>query len=227
VRVTIRHHFDFGGDRALVGDDLVQPDAWDALRTNTHGPFSLAASPEELARDAETRPEIAERARALDGVLDVQTLASYGVGAGVLEWWLGRLRPERRLVLGDYAPRTVEQLRVLFPDADVRGHDLLRDAPLSADVHLFHRIDSELTTAEWRGTFERFAKETIVLVATEVATMQRLVQELQFRLLNRNASRAGWLRTRDAFAALWRDTHDARPVRAHDLDAWVLTPRAS
>jgi hypothetical protein len=116
---------------------------------------------------------------------------------------------------------------VLFPDADVRGHDLLRDAPLPAGVHLFHRIDSELTNAEWRGTFERFGDETIVLVATEVATTQRLVQELQFRLLNRNASRAGWLRTRDAFAALWRDTHAARPVRAHDLDAWVLTPRAS
>ena len=227
MRVTIRHHFDFGGDRALVGDDLVQPDAWDALRTGTHGPFSLAASPDELARDAETRPEIAERARALDGVLDVPRLASYGVGAGVLEWWLQRLRPERKLVLGDYAPRTVEQLRVLFPDADVQSHDLLRDAPLAADAHLFHRVDTELTNTEWRGTFERFAGETIVLVATEIATPKRLFQELQFRLQHRNASRAGWLRTRDAFAALWQDTHDAEPVRAHDLDAWVLTPRAS
>jgi hypothetical protein len=227
VRVTIRHHFDFGGDRALVGDDLVQPGAWDALRTGTRGPFSLADSLEELARDAEARPEIAERARALDSVLDVPALASYGVGAGVLEWWLRRIRPERRLVLGDYAPRTVEQLRVLFPDADVRTHDLLRDAPLPADAHLFHRIDTELTNAEWRGTFHRFAGETIILVATEIATTKRLLQELQFRLQHRHASRAGWLRTRDAFGALWRDTHEARPLRAHDLDAWVLTPRAS
>ena len=37
MRITMRHHFDFGADRGLVGDDLVRPGAWDALRTQTTG----------------------------------------------------------------------------------------------------------------------------------------------------------------------------------------------
>ena len=49
----------------------------------------------------------------------VETLASYGVGGGVLEWWLLHIRPERHLVLADYAPETVERLRKLFPSAGV------------------------------------------------------------------------------------------------------------
>ena len=41
MRLTVRHHFDFGADRALVGHDLVRPEAWNALRTQTRGPFAL------------------------------------------------------------------------------------------------------------------------------------------------------------------------------------------
>ena len=65
----------------------------------------------------------------------------------------------------------------------------------------------------------------MLVVATEVATPRRLLQELLLRLRSRGLSRAGWLRTRDAFEALWRDTHDARPLRLHDLDGWALDPR--
>ena len=230
MRITIRHHFDFGDDRPVVGDDLVQPASWDALRTQTDGAFALAGSADELERIATTRAEIEARAGAIDTWLDeagIRTLASYGVGAAVLEWWLLRIRPDRRLVLGDYAPRTVERLRVLFPGVDVHGHDLLKDPPLSADAHLFHRIDTELSDAEWHATFRRFAQETVLVVATEVATARRLADELLFRIQRRHATRAGWLRTRGAFEALWRDTHDARPLRLHDLDGWALTPRRS
>jgi hypothetical protein len=226
----MRHHFDFGPDRAVVGDDLVRAEAWDALRTRTDGAFSAAASREELERTADGRPEIGERARAIERWLEqqeVEALASYGVGGAVLEAWLLRLGPERRLALTDYGPATVERLRALFSAAEVVRHDLLRDAPLDADAHLFHRIDTELTDEEWRQVLDRFASETILVVATEVATTARLVQELLLRTRNRHLTRAGWLRTRGSFEALWRGTHDAKPLRLHDLDGWVLTPRAA
>jgi hypothetical protein len=228
VRITVRHHFDFGADRALVGDDLVTPESWDALRTRTEGAFAAATTREALAQTAEARPEIGERAREIDRWLEatrVRTLASYGVGGGTLEWWLERLRPERRLLLGEYAPATVERLRGLFPEAEIHQHDLLADPPLHADAHLFHRVDTELTDAEWHEVMRRFGAERVLVVATEVATSKRLLQELLLRVRSRELTRAGWLRTRDSFEALWRDTHDATPLRLHDLDGWALEPR--
>jgi hypothetical protein len=229
VRITIRHHFDFGADRSIVGDDLVRPEAWDALRTQTGGPFALASSRQELELTADERPEIGERAREIDRWLDendVDALASYGVGGGVLEWWLLRIRPTLRLLLAEYAPATVDRLRELFPGAEVHRHDLLTDPPLPADVHLFHRVDTELSDAQWLETLGRFAGERVLVVATEVATPRRLLQELLLRLSGRRLTRAGWLRTRGAFEALWRTTHDTRPLRLHDLEGWALSPRA-
>lgn len=53
LRVTIRHYYDFGMDRAIVGDDLVRPDAWDRLRTQTSGVFAI---PPTRARSLSERP---------------------------------------------------------------------------------------------------------------------------------------------------------------------------
>jgi len=224
----MRHYFDFGAERALVGDELGRPEAWDSLRVRSDGPFSMPETREALDRVADEQPKLAERARAIDAELEqrqVATLASYGAGAGILEIWLERLRPERKVFLTDYAPQTVERLRTLFPEAGVAEHDLLRDPPLEADVHLFHRLDTEFADDEWRRLLERFASETVFVVATEVATLTRLGAELLGRVRRRGLSRAGWLRTRSAFEALWEPTHDATDVDFYDLQGWVLESR--
>jgi hypothetical protein len=144
----------------------------------------------------------------------------------VVEVWLERFRPRRRLTLTDYGPDTVGRLRQLFPEANVEQHDLKKDPPLAADVHLFHRIDTEFTNGEWRDLLRRFERQSILVVATEIADLDRLASELIGRLRNRHLTRAGWLRTRDTFEALWRPTHTATPLRLYDLDAWFLEPRA-
>jgi hypothetical protein len=224
----MRHYFDFGPDRALVGDDLVRPEAWDALRVRSGGSFAMPETRAELQLAADEHPELAERARAIDAELarrGLETVASYGVGAGLVEAWLERLRPERQLLLTDYAPRTVDRLRTLFPEADIHERNLVRDPPLEADAHLLHRVDTELTNDEWRGLLKRFANEKVVIVATEVATLPRLAAEVVGRVRRRGLSRAGWLRTRGAFDALWKPTHDARAIDFYDLHGWVLEPR--
>ena len=229
MRLTVRHYFDFGDARALVGDDLVRPDAWDALRTDTSGPFAAPQTRQQAEAILADHPEISARAEALDGWLardGVGSLASYGVGGATLETSLRALAPQRRLLLGEYAPRTVERLRVLFPEPEVtiELHDLLADSPLGAEVHLLHRVDTELRTRQWRQVFLRFADARIVFVAAGVVDLPGALAELR-KGLRRGATKAGWVRTSSALEALWSDTHDAHPLALPDLPAWVLEPR--
>jgi hypothetical protein len=232
LRVTIRHYYDFGADRAIVGDDLVRPEAWDRLRTKTSGVFALPPTREEFVRRAEERADIEGRARAIDAWLEGQgaeVVASYGVGGASLEWWLHKLRPRRKLIVTDYGEATVHRLAGIFPEVDVRYHDLSRDQPLTADVHLFHRIDAELSNRQWQAVFTRFARVPILVVATEVLDVRRLLLELPLRrrMKRRHATKAGFIRSRAAFEALWRHTHSSEPVPMHDLSGWALRPRAA
>jgi hypothetical protein len=209
----------------------VRPEAWDRLRTKTCGIFSIPPTREEFVRTAEARADIADRARAIDAWLERQgarVVASYGVGGAALEWWLHKLRPGRKLILTDYGEVTLQRLAEIFPQVDVRFHDLRQDKPLTADVHLFHRIDTELSNREWREVFTRFARVPILVVATEVLDLRRLLLELRLgrRMKRLHATKAGFIRSRAAFEALWRHTHASEPVRMHDLNGWALRPRA-
>jgi hypothetical protein len=229
VRLTVRHYFDFGDARALVGDDLIRPDARDALRTDTAGPFAAPPTREQAEAVVAEHPEISSRAQALDAWLTregVGSLASYGVGGATLETSLRTLAPQRRLLLGEYAPRTVERLRALFqePEVTIHLHDLLADPPLEADVHLLHRVDTDLRSEEWQQVLRRFADARIVFVAAGMVDLRGAVAELR-KGLRRGATKAGWVRTRSALEALWRDTHDADVLALPDLPAWVLEPK--
>jgi hypothetical protein len=226
--ITLRHHFDFGAEHGIVGDDLIRPEAWDALRTQTSGAFALPADRQAWTA-ASDNPGLRARAEALNHWLDerhIRRLASYGVGTGGLELWLRRLAPDRQLVATEYAPETVARLRRNFEGVDVRDHNLLTDPPVEAGLHLFHRIDTEFDNRQWRAILRRFAAVRVLLVAAEILGAGALVHEMQTRLTHRTASRAGWLRNRSAFRTLWRATHSATPVRFADLDGWLLTPTA-
>jgi hypothetical protein len=226
--VTLRHHFDFGAERDLVGDDLVRPDAWDALRTQTSGAFALPADRRAWEAAADN-PAVRTRAQLLNRWLDehrIERLASYGVGAAGLELCLHRLAPDRRLVVTEYAPQTVTRLRRHFEGVDVRTHDLLIDPPVEAEIHLFHRIDTEFDNRQWRDIFTRFAAVAVLLVAADTLDARALLNEFRTRVTRRTATRAGWLRNPAAFRTLWRTTHTATPLRFADLDGWLLTPIA-
>jgi hypothetical protein len=227
MRLTVRHNVDFGADRAVVGDDLVRPEAWDALRTRTSGVFALADTREAWERTADEHPELEARARRLDAVFarrGARRVASYGVGGATLECWLSRLAPDRELAVTDYARATVERLRPIFREAECLVHDLAADPPLDADLHLFHRIDTEFDNARWRAVLERFASVPIVFVAAGQVGLRGALAEVR-RGRRPGSSRAGWVRTRSAIEALWRHTHTAVPVDVGDLPAWELEPK--
>jgi hypothetical protein len=228
VRITVPHYFDFGADRDLVGNDLVRPEAWDALRTKTTGPFAMPDTRESWEAVADEHPILRERAEAIGDVIDSRGgggIASYGVGGASLECWLKRLSPERPLLIGEYAPDTVERLRSIFSEAEVHHHDLLADPPLEADWHLFHRIDTEFSNAQWRQVLDGFRDQRILVAASEVIGLREAVRELR-KGIRRGSTNSGRLRNRAAFEALWRSSHEAEPVEIADLRGWVLTPRS-
>jgi hypothetical protein len=229
MRLTVRHDYDFADDRGLVGDNLVRPEAWDALRTQTTGPFALPAERETWIAEAEANRDVGARADVIDRWLrdaGADCVASYGAGAGQLEWLLHRRAPQRRLIATDFGPETAARLAGLFPEATVRTHDLLRDAPLPADVHLLHRVDTEMTDQEFATVLTGFAGERVLVVATGVLRPLDIALSLAQRVRRRgHLTHAGWARNRAAFERLWSATHDAAPMTVHDLCAWDLRPR--
>lgn len=224
MRLTIPHYFDFGRDRDRVGSDLVTPASWDAAR-DSEGPFGLPAT--RAAWESRVTAELERRAGDIAGVaasLDARRLCSYGVGTGVLELCLTRLRPDLDLVCTDYAPRAVDRLARLFPEATVLRHDLRVDPPQEADLHVLHRVDTELGDADLRALLRRF-REPVLLVPGQLLNLRLLAREAYVRLRHRHAARAGWVRTESAFRALWREGHRATDLVVGDSRAFLLEPR--
>jgi hypothetical protein len=225
VKLAIPHRYRFGPDRPVVGAVLGGEDAWDALRLQTDGPFALPATRaawEAMATD----PVNTARAAALHRHLgDVRAVASYGVGTASVELALARLDPGRRLVVTEFAPATVDRLAVLFPEAEVIRHDLRVGAPVPlVDVHLLQRVDTELDDPGFEDLLQRFSSVRLIVLATELLGLRPLLREA-FTLVRGGSTRAGLVRSRGAFEALWRETHTARPLAVHDLSGWLLEPR--
>lgn len=227
MRVTIAHTFDFRDDRKSIGSNLILPQAWDAAR-DTDGPFRLPGSREEWERAAR-QPQLERRARDIVAIarrVNARSLCSHGAGTGTLELNIHRLAPDLAVSCTDNAPRATERLRGLFVEAEVMVHDLATDAPPSADLHLMHRIDTELRTDTWKQVFARFS-EPILLVPTLLLGVERVLKEIALRFLRPRASRAGWVRTEDAFRALWASTHSDEAVGVGDQRAFLLLRRAA
>ena len=225
VRVTIAHTFDFREDSKTIGNDLTLPKAWDAAR-DTSGPFGLPASREEWERVA-GQEQLQQRAADIVAIarrLDARSLCSYGAGTGSLEFNIHRLAPDVALTCTDYAPRATERLRGLFVEAEVVVHDLATQAPSHADLHLMHRIDTELDTATWKQVFARFF-EPILVVPTLLLDVERVLKEVGRRILRPRATRAGWVRSEDAFRALWAGTHSDEVVSVGGQRSFLLVRR--
>jgi hypothetical protein len=229
VRLTLPHYYDFGPDRGLLGEDLLGPDDWDSLRVEGRGIFRFPADPDEYARLVSESEWQERRARALAewiGDTGASSLASYGVGPGIVETWLTRLQPGLRLVLSDIAPRTVERLRGHFPDTEVRLHDFCRGRPLDAELHLFNGVDTELHDRMWRDVFRRFSGKRVLFFPGIALGPKVIAGELWCRRPGKRPMRAGWWRTKDRFEELMRPTHDVHRLRAPRVaPGWLLEPR--
>jgi hypothetical protein len=222
VKLTLRHRFAFA--RPLSGG-LHSPEAWDALRDGddifglptSRAEWKAAASRSGLERRA------ASIARVADG-LGARRVCSYGVGTGMLEWNLRRVAPHLELACTDFAPLAVARLASHFDGVPVVEHDLRKDPPREAELHLLNRVDTELSDEEWPAVLARF-REPILLIATEIVGPRAVARELAIRVRHPGAERAGWIRTEDAFRALWTASHDDARLELAGLTGYLLTPR--
>jgi hypothetical protein len=225
MRIRLRHSYDFGPARSVVGDDLLQADAWDAARSLPG--FSLPRNRSEWERAA-ALPDLDARARDIAAVarqLHAARLCSHGVGAALLELNLVQKLPEVHLVCTDYAPRTVERLSVMFTEAEVLLRDLTDDDQPEADLHLMHRLDAELGDDEWHDVFARLQKP-IVFVPNVVLGLAGAAREVARRVLRPGRlTNAGWFRNEAALRSLWSATHSDERRLVGDATAYVLEPR--
>jgi hypothetical protein len=65
VHLTLRQRYDLGHDADVVADDLLRPEAWDALRASGNDAFRLAGTREELEQRAAADLLLRKRARAV------------------------------------------------------------------------------------------------------------------------------------------------------------------
>ncbi|MDX6475984.1 MAG: hypothetical protein QOH95_1495 [Gaiellaceae bacterium] len=226
MKIRVRHTYDFGDAREAVGDDLLQPRAWDAAR-EVPGPFHLPESRaawEARADDAELR----RRARDIVALAEAEgaaSVCSHGVGTALLELNIVRVAPELALTCTDYAPQTVERLRQLFPEAEVVARDLTDPDPPSAALHLMHRLDAELDDDDWRRVFAGLPQK-VLFVPNHVLSVSGAAREVARRLVRRGRlTRAGWFRNEPALRALWSDTHADRRVLVGGAPGFLLVPR--
>jgi hypothetical protein len=229
VRLTVPHYYDFGPDRDLLGEDLLGPEDWDALRVDGEGIFRFPADPADFARLVEESEWQERRARALAVWIEqsgATTVASYGVGPGIVERWLETLIPHVSLVMSEIAPRTLERLKRHFPNTPVHHHDFCREAPLDAELHLFNGVDTELSDDAWRDVLRRFSDRRVLILPNITLGAKALVGELWCRRPGRRPMRAGWFRTKGRFDELAEPTHEYTRLDGGQVGiAWMLEPR--
>jgi hypothetical protein len=223
VKLTIRHRysFDSGGDLR----ELNTPAAWDEVRARGDI-FGLRETRDRWVAEVADHDELGRRADAVVSVaraVRARSICSYGVGIALFEKRIADAAPDLELICTDFAPRAVERLAAHFPEARVVLHDLRVDAPLSADLHLFHRLDTEFSDDEWPELFARF-RGPVLLLASELVGPRTITREFATLARHPRATKAGWIRTEDSLRALWSATHDDERVDA-DLPTYLLTPR--
>ena len=103
-------------------------------------------------------------------------------------------------------------------------HDLVADPPLDADLHLFHRIDTEFDNRGWQRVFERFASVPVLFAAAGQVDLRGAFAEWR-KGRRPGASRAGWVRTRPAIEGFGSERTKPTPVNLGDLPGWELEPK--
>jgi hypothetical protein len=244
IKLTVPHYYKFGTLAGEVGENLVTPSSWDALRLKktTINPFAIPDTKSEWIENCESNSQLQERGRLLSQrlrELGVSELLSIGSGGACLEYHLLSNMPELKLQMTDFAPLTVERMKSHFEGlAQYQLFNMTTDSwsVASQKSVLFSRIDSELSNIEWvtvlKSVFDSNVRR-ILFIPTEFLKTRSLARSLVYALtkkigLTRTVSRAGYLRNRAAFIALFhRSGFVLRSITPlQDVELWEVIPKS-
>ncbi len=242
MKFTLRHYYDFKGSRSLGGSSLQSAQAWDELRSDQgleqSAAFYMPDSRDEWVQRARQAAEIDAQARSLASLITGEgfsSIVSGGVGRAFLEYHLKQLLPELTLTCTEYSPQVVARLRRVFTECDrIECHDFTSAGwppPSDRTLYLLNRVDAELANEQWPRVFANLAAEDVrhvLVVASAFLTPRVLASELKLHVLSRVLGRqltfAGYVRTKAAFTDLWRPHYRiVGEVLVGDLTGFLLT----
>jgi hypothetical protein len=239
----MKHYYYFGKKADALGESLIRPDSWDALRTADSGSQDDFLMPEtRMAWEEKSLGNVVLNGRA-DALTDFlrpryRRVYSYGVGCAFLEYLLKKRDPMLFVRCSDFTPRTIERLKKVFIEADeIVLFDMLSgtwDNGGSNCIHMFHRVDTEFDDRQWRDIFKRMSRagiEHVLFIPSEYLTVKRIVvQKIKYFLYSwtgRKMTFSGFLRTKERFVSLVSEFYDiVQVVKVGDLTGLLLKLRA-
>ncbi len=213
VPLTVRHRY-----RTPTRQPLDGPASWDAIR-QTDSPFRVPLDRSDWFQLADSNPHLTRRAQQIAIIaasLEARVVASYGAGTALMERHL--VERVDRLRCTDFSPQTLVQMRSVAPEIEFVDHDLSRSPQLDADLHVLHRVDTELNDATWARLFSQW-RPPILIAISELLTLRAIGREIATRM--RGGSPAGWLRTDRAMRRLF-GAHAVERVEVGDLAGYLL-----
>ncbi len=215
MKVTVRHYYDFRGLSQGIGQSLDNADSWDTLRLQdgtADNVFAIPSSREAWERRCYMQSFLESHAQAIVRFVRGRftRINSYGVGTGILEFFIKKQLPEIFLQCSDYTVRSIDRLRQVFMEADeIIQFDMLNDAWNNdglGTLYLFYRMDTCFDDDQWRTILANMCKHgvtNILFVPSEFLTFQRfLIQKLKYyfyKFFGKRIIFAGYLRTRSQF----------------------------
>jgi hypothetical protein len=240
--ITLKNYYNFDDPGNRLNGNLIAPDAWDAVRTENIGgnrPFFMDQDRAQWEKFCLSHQNARLRAQRLVELMGSRFTGvdSFGVGCACLEFLIKKENPHMQIRCSDYAPKSIERLRALFPEAeDVRVFDMLREPwPMVAKGRLFllHRVDTEFSDAEWQEIFRKIRKakaQDVLFIPSEILTAgtvwKKKIKYLISGIFGKKMVFAGYVRTQERFLSLMEESfHIKETVKIHDVMGFWLTPK--
>ncbi len=237
--MTLPHRYAFGKTVELGHQGLRTADDWDVVR-KADPAFGFTQDRETWRLAAESSAELGARADAMSAVLrrwGATRAVSVGVGTGMLEYLLLRRTPDLELRCGDFAEKSLQELRSRFVECpsiermDLTDPEWCRDA---AEVVILNRVDTELSGDEWRSVFAKLHDRgslRVIWIPAGLLTPAALFREAQTMIVGMlrgmSVSQAGYLRNRAAMIDLFAPRYRIEgAIRAGGKPLWPLVRQA-
>ena len=239
--MKVKHYFAFDkGVSEKFDDDTLNENNWDILRTDeSERAFALEKDVESYEKNCIAALKYKNAAEKVCSILDSEKISckkviSLGVGKGILEWHLKKMKPKLVIECTDYTANAIEQLKKVFIDIDsAYQFDILNGNYPELDikaVFLMYRVSTEFSQQEWIQIFSKMYNagiEYIIFIPTGLDNLIDMMKEKLIYILNslrgRKNINCGWLYSESEYLKnVYRGGYNAKDKIYFDKTAVYL-----